>query len=614
MLLCLALLSFIGCEEEPLLTDKNIIEFKIGSKRGVINQTSKTISVIVDTGTELTSLAPELIISEGAVVYPKSREAVNISSPISYTVKAEDGTSQSYQVTVSYPASATVLSSLVIKAPPLKTVYERYESFDSTGLAVVGFYSDGVSKNEDRYELSEPDTTTEGTKAVTVTIGSTTATFNIQVRASRLESIVISKLPNTTTYEYGATALDTTGLIVSGVYSDGSSESVVSPAISGFNGSQAGVQEILVSVNGKIATFEVTVLPQKVLESITVSKLPDTAVYEYGATALDTTGLIVSGVYSDGTSESVESPAISGFNGSQAGVQEILVSVNGKTTTFEVTVLPQKVLESIAITEKPDRVLYIPEEQGTFEELGRLYEDLINGLVVTGTYSDGSTAIEELTEENISGFNPDKSGLQTLRLTVGEQAVTFVVDIVKLDYIEVSVQGKTVYLLNEALDLSGFVITGCYSDATTRREIITDANISGFDSSKVGAGKEVTVTVGRQKAYFTVNVYEETSFTIDLASDLRIEVYGLPEATENNPNQTIFLSLSRSNELSDMVVISTTSDFSDIRWTIDGKPYSTDNIITIRADDYTFGGHVIGFIGKRAQAEYSRTLKFSITH
>jgi hypothetical protein len=535
MFLCIALLGFTGCEEEPPLTGNNIIEFKIGNKRGAINQTDKTISIVVESGTDLTNLEPELIISSGASVYPASKAAVDITSPISYTVTAEDGTSQSYQVTVSYPASATVLNSLVIKAPPLKTVYELYESFDPTGLAVIGFYSDGNSKEEALYELSEPDTTTEGTKSVAVSIGSNQASFNIKVRASRLEGISIGKLPDTTRYEYGTTALDTTGLEVIGVYSDGSAETV-------------------------------------------------------------------------------DSPSVSGFNGSKAGVQEILVSVNGKTVVFEVTVLPPKVLESIAILEKPYKVLYIPEEQGQFEELDRLYEDLINGLVVTGAYSDGSTTIETLTQDNISGFNPDKSGPQTLRITVGDQAVTFIVDIVKLDYIEVAVKGKTLYLLNEGIDLSGFVVTGHYSDGTTRREIITDAHISGFDSTKVGAGKEVTVTVGRQKASFTVDVYEETAITINLASDLQVDVYGLPEASEDNPNQVIYLSLGRKEGLSDMVVISTTSDFNDIRWTIDNTDYSTDNIIAISAEDYTFGDHVIGFIGKRGGAAYSKTLKFHVTH
>jgi hypothetical protein len=360
------------------------------NKRGVINQTDKTISVVVDAASNLTNLTPELIISSGDSVYPESLIPVDVSSPISYTVTAEDGTSQSYQVTISYPASATVLDSLVIKAPPLKTVYELYEFFDPTGLAIVGFYSDGNSKEETQYALSEPDTTTEGTKNVEVTIGSKTASFNIKVRAGRLESITISKLPDTTTYEYGTAVLDTTGLVVTGVYSDGSTESV-------------------------------------------------------------------------------ESPAVSGFNGLKAGVQEILVSVNEKNAVFEVTVLPPKVLESITIVEKPAKVLYIPEEKGDFDELGRLYDDLLNGLVVAGIYSDGSTVIEKLIQENISGFNPEKSGHQTLRITVGDQAVTFIVDIVKLDYIEVLVEGKTLYLLNEAIDLSGFVVVGHYSDTTLFR-------------------------------------------------------------------------------------------------------------------------------------------------
>jgi hypothetical protein len=471
------LLGVTGCQKEPDLSgEKDIIEFKIDNKKGAINQTDKTISVMVDDPTH-TRLTPELIISSKASVYPGSLVPVDIRSSIAYTVTAEDGSSQSYQVRVNYP----VLQSLVIKAHPLKTVYELYESFDPTGLAIIGLYSDGNSKEENQYALSDPDTTTEGTKDVEVTIGDKKVSFTIKVRSGRLESITISKLPDITTYAYGTKALNTTGLVVTGAYSDGSAENL-------------------------------------------------------------------------------ESPVISGFNGSKVGVQEILVSVNGKTAVFEVTVLPQTVLKSIAILEKPAKVLYIPEEEGNFGDLGRLYEDLLNGLIVAGTYSDGSTVIESLTQDHISGFNPNKSGPQTLRITVGDQAVTFTVEIVKLDYIDVTVKGKVLYRVNEPIDLSGLVITGHYSDDTTRREIITTANISGFDSSKPGA-REVTVTVGRQKAYFTVNVYEATSLTINLASDLQIEISGLPKRTDENPDQIISLSLGRKNGLSDMVIISAAGNF-----------------------------------------------------
>jgi hypothetical protein len=624
----LVLLVLAGCEEEVVPSgEKNIIGFKIGEKLGAINQADKTISVVLGADADLTELEPVFYVSPGASVYPGSGEKVDISSPISYTVTAEDGTIQSYTVTVSKLPVEVVLTGLVIKSPPLKTVYGLYESFDPTGLIVVGKYSDGSAKEEDQYELNGVDTTsTTGEPiSVEVKIGELGTSFDIWVRPSSLDKIAITKLPDTITYDHGDT-FDSTGLEVTAIYTDNTTEVFDDSqvTISGFNGSQDGVQVIKVSLNGKIDTYEVTVLPQPVLKEIAITKLPDKTTY--GDTdEFDSTGLIVTGLYSDGTNAviALDSLEISGFNNLQPGVQSILVSSNGVIGSFDVTVFAPTVLVDIEIPESPPKVLYIPEEKTQYvdgdqlaENLDLLFSDIINGLVVIGNYSDGSSKIEVIEPTNITGLNPDKSGVQTLRVAVGESAATFEVEIVKLEKIEVTSHGKETYLVGEPLDLSGFVVTGTYSSPgygyTSRDEIITEANISGFDSSTVGAGKEVTVTVGRQKAYFYVDVYEETSLTISLASDFQVEVYGLPE---DNLEQIIKLSLGRKNGLSDMVVISTSSEFNSIEWTIDNKSYKTSNIISINARDLTFGSHVIGFTGRiGSSALYSKTLKLSVTH
>lgn len=76
-------------------------------------------------------------------------------------------------------------------------------------------------------------------------------------------------------------------------------------------------------------------------------------------------------------------------------------------------------LESIAVTTQPDKINY-----GLNEALD------ITGLVVTGTYTDGSTMVEEVTADNISGFNSAAFQFgQVLTVTVGEFTTTFTVDI-----------------------------------------------------------------------------------------------------------------------------------------------------------------------------------------
>ncbi|MGB8452654.1 MAG: S-layer homology domain-containing protein [Anaerocolumna sp.] len=65
---------------------------------------------------------------------------------------------------------------------------------------------------------------------------------------------------------------------------------------------------------------------------------------------------------------------------------------------------------------------------------------------------------------------------------------------------------KLTYTVGDSLDLSGMVVTGTYSDTTTKTETITAANISGFDSSVPAAGQILTVTVDGKTITYTVTI------------------------------------------------------------------------------------------------------------
>ena len=60
-----------------------------------------TINIEVVFGTDVTSLSPNITLSTGATVSPNSGSAQNFTSPINYTVTAQDGlTMQAWIVTV----------------------------------------------------------------------------------------------------------------------------------------------------------------------------------------------------------------------------------------------------------------------------------------------------------------------------------------------------------------------------------------------------------------------------------------------------------------------------------------------------------------------------------
>jgi len=70
---------------------------------------------------------------------------------------------------------------------------------------------------------------------------------------------------------------------------------------------------------------------------------------------------------------------------------------------------------------------------------------------------------------------------------------------------------KLVYTIGDSLDISGLVVTGTYSDGSTKPETITDANVTGFDSSAAVTDQVLTITVDGKTATYTVTVNAEQS-------------------------------------------------------------------------------------------------------
>jgi len=70
---------------------------------------------------------------------------------------------------------------------------------------------------------------------------------------------------------------------------------------------------------------------------------------------------------------------------------------------------------------------------------------------------------------------------------------------------------KLVYTVGDSLDISGLVVTGTYSDGSTKPETITDANVTGFDSSAAVTDQVLTITVDGKTATYTVTVNAEQS-------------------------------------------------------------------------------------------------------
>lgn len=82
----------------PQSGQKEITGFQINGVQGIIS--GNAITVELPEGTDLTALTPQITVSDKAAVSPSGGSALDFTSPVKYTVTAEDGTTQIYTVTV----------------------------------------------------------------------------------------------------------------------------------------------------------------------------------------------------------------------------------------------------------------------------------------------------------------------------------------------------------------------------------------------------------------------------------------------------------------------------------------------------------------------------------
>jgi predicted permease len=84
--------------------EKQITSFKLSGVspevNGVFDNVKNTITFNVPSDVDVTSLAPEISVSGNATISPVSGSYQDFTDPVTYTVTAQDGTTQTYTVIV----------------------------------------------------------------------------------------------------------------------------------------------------------------------------------------------------------------------------------------------------------------------------------------------------------------------------------------------------------------------------------------------------------------------------------------------------------------------------------------------------------------------------------
>ena len=233
------------------------------------------------------------------------------------------------------------------------------------------------------------------------------------------------------------------------------------------------------------------------LSGISLSALPGKTEYIVGE-ALDLDGGVLRLSFDNGSTEEIPLTAemISGYDSGVIGIQTLTVSYGGFTTDLQVTVRERRLIR-IVITVRPGKTEYFIGERLELE-----------GCRLTLVYEDYSTEEIPLTEDLTSGYDSGVIGTQTVTVSYGGFTDSFAVTVREkaLTSIALSAQPeKREYLVGEALDLSGGMLTLTYEDYTTEEIPLTAEMVTGYDSSVIGA-QTLTVSYGGFTDSFVVTV------------------------------------------------------------------------------------------------------------
>lgn len=151
------------------------------------------------------------------------------------------------------------MSSISVTKLPDVTEYEIGNKLDYTGMKVTGTFDDGTTKDIDGYVIGEIDKSVEGTQSVEVLYNGLSTSFDVEIVKHDIEQLVIKSNPAKMEYLIGD-EFDITGLEIEGLDSEGNVYIINDGyTLSGFDSSDLGTKEIIVTYGELQASFEVTV-------------------------------------------------------------------------------------------------------------------------------------------------------------------------------------------------------------------------------------------------------------------------------------------------------------------------------------------------------------------
>ena len=387
----------------------------------------------------------------------------------------------------------------------IKTEYIEGQPLDISNLKVIALYNDGTSEVIDASMdmISGYDANVIGKQTITVTYKGKTTTFEINVKAKSVTKIEVTS-PNKLEYIEGQ-GLDLSGGKVKVFYDNGTSEeiSLTDDMISGYDASIVGKQTIIVTYQGKTATFDVNVI-EKVITKIEMNSLPNKVNYLVDQ-KFEINGATIKVYYNDGSEEivNVDSNMFNLPNMSKIGNQTIIVNYGGLTTSFEI-LINDKTLVNISVSTLPDKTEYI-EGQGL---------DVTGGKLLL-TYDNGSSEIIDITLAMCS-VDMSKPGQVNVSVTYNGFTVTYPILIKEKTPVSlIWVEKPEIRQIKEGME---FIYSGevkiVYDNGSEEIKKVTalDFEVRGFDKYHIGKQNVIIV-------------YKRTELSVDDTIEVIVKKY-----------------------------------------------------------------------------------------
>ncbi len=333
------------------------------------------------------------------------------------------------------------INTIMVINAPVKTTYFVGDTIDCTGLIFKVSYADGTIaiKNAD-YTVSVTQFIKSGEQIVYVYYYGATGTFKANAITVGLTNVEILTEPNKKDY-FAGEQVELTGLILKLTYNNGKTATVGSGFTTSTTLKSSAVKSVEVEYLGFKVSYEVQVT-DVVCVSWAMTSQPIKLDY-YVGDSIDTSGLVITEYYNNGTSKEFTSGFVCTPNTlSAVGEQIITVNYAGATTMFVVNVSEKPILGRVKSVDIDDISL---NYKNTTTITPKIEAD--DGVTYTVEYTISNPNVATVDNDGKVYAAKRGSGSATITCTVTDQYGNVVTDECKVNVSLTFVQKLIVYVL-----------------------------------------------------------------------------------------------------------------------------------------------------------------------